>query len=546
MVRADTLDDARDSFGRHDWAAALAELSGADGVSPLRAADLERLVVAAMMLGRDDVADHAGSRAFHEHLRLGDTPRAARCAIWLGLTLLNRGELGLGSGWIARARALLDDGPVDCVEQGYLLLPDAIGNLGAGEPATAFARFSRSVEIGRRFGDPDLQSLAGMGRGTALIRLGDIGDGVESLDEAMVAVIAGEVAANVAGIVYCGVIAACLEIGDLSRAHEWTRALGHWCDAQPGLAPFRDQCLVHRAEIMQLHGEWPDALEEARRACDRMARPAAPPAVAGMALYQLAELYRLRGRLAEAEQAYEQASRFGRRPQPGLALLRLAQGQTAVAMTAIRTAVDGAPLDVDRWSLLSAHVEIALAAHDLSAARDSADELARIADRLGTPLVRAAVSSAAGAVLHAEGDLKTALVILRRGWLAYQELQAPYDAARVRVMLGLTCRSLHDEDTAAMELDAARRAFADLGADPDVARVDAILDRGPVDGRSMLSPREIDVLRLVAGGATNRSIATELFLSDKTVQRHVSNILTKLGVSTRTAAAAYAFDHGIR
>jgi DNA-binding CsgD family transcriptional regulator len=542
MTTADALDQGRESFGRQAWAAAHAQLSAADQQTPLAPEDLERLATATYLLGRDADSTDIWARAHHELLRRGNVERAAWCAFWLAYVLLNKGELVRGGGWIARARRLLDDGQHDCVEQGYLLWGVAARSIFEGDNTSACGAFARAAKIADRFGDRDLVTLARVGQGRALLRLGETADGVALLDEVMVAVEAGELSAVVAGDTYCTVIEGFQEIFDLGRAQAWTAALSNWCASQPDLVAYRGQCLVHRAEIMQLHGAWQDAMDEAERASERILKGPDHMA-AGAAFYQRAELHRLRGEFAKAEDAYRQASRWGRMPQPGLSQLRLAQGQVDAAQAAIRRVVDEASDRLTRSNLLAAYVEIMLAAGDVGKARARADELSAIAADLDAPLLVAVAANANGAVLLVEGDARAALAVLRGAWTAWQELEAPYDAARVRVLLGLACRELGDQEGAELELDAARGVFQQLGAVPDLARVQALSRKAAPKAAGGLTGREVQLLRLVAAGKTNRAIAAELVLSERTVDRHVSNIFTKLGVSSRAAATAYAYQH---
>jgi DNA-binding NarL/FixJ family response regulator len=544
MTATNPLDRGREAFGLQAWGEAYAQLTAADREAPLAPEDLERLGTAAHLLGREDEGGDIAARAHHEYLARGNARRAARCAFWVAMPLVFKGETARASGWVARGRRLLDAGEHDCVERGYLLLPDAVRSIFEGDSASARAIFDEAASIGERFGDQDLLALARQGHGRALIRLGEIARGMALLDEVMVAVTAGEASPIVAGDVYCSVIEACHEVFDLHRAHEWTAAMTRWCESQTDRIPYRGHCLVRRAEILQLHGAWPDAMQEAERACEWLSRPP-PQRAVGAALYQQAELHRLRGDLAKAEEEYRQASQWGREPQPGLALLRLAQGQIDVARTAICRAVDEAGERRIRSRMLAASIEILLAAGDVPSARSAADELSRIAADLEAPFLRAVSAQAGGAVLLDEGHPRGALTLLRQAISAWRELEAPYEAARVRVLVGLACRALGDEDSAAMELDAARQVFQELGAVSDITRVIQLSRPGAPRASAGLTAREVQVLGLVATGKTNRAIAGELRISEKTVARHVSNIFTKLGLSSRAAATAYAYQHDL-
>src|SRR5438128_404498 len=530
----DELSRGREAYAGRAWASAADALHAADARTPLGPDDLELLATALFMLGREEEHYATFRRAHQGHIECGATPRAARCAYWIGMKLFMGGAVARGSGWLARAKRLLEEGDgEECAEGGYLLLPEAFRRHAAGDCEGAIATAAAATEVARRFDDADLFALAAHSQGHFLIALGRVHEGLGLLDEAMLGVMAGEVSPVPSGIVYCGAISCCRSAFDPRRAEEWTGALHAWCERQPDMLAFTGDCHVHRAEIMQLHGAWSDAIEELARASQRATRTG-NTRVAAQAAYRRGEILRLRGEFAAAEDAFREAARDGCEPQPGLALLRLALRDDAAAAATIRRVLSETTAPAERAEQLPAFIEIMLAVGDLDAAREACAELEAIATDRPSELLAATLEQMRGAVELASGDATRALPALRRAIEAWQDLHAPYEAARVRVLLAQACRELGDEDSAALDLDAARESFSRLGA------VEAAGGGRDTHG---LTARELEVLRLVAGGATNKQIAAELFLSDRTIDRHVSNIFVKLGVSSRAAATAYAYEH---
>ncbi len=547
MNGTEMREQGRRAFDRGEWRQSYEHLTAAAiddaGLEP---EDLERLAVAAYLTGHDAESTEAWTRAHRSWLDRGAHERAVRCAFWAGFGLVQRGEMAQGSGWLARAGTLVDQHGLDDAERGYLLLPEGLLAMGSGDLGGALDRFGEVSERAQRFGDPDLAALGAIGRGEALLRSGRVPEGMRLFDEAMVSVTAGETSPVVSGVVYCAVVDACQQAFDLRRAREWTAALDRWCAGQPDLVPYRGQCLVHRAQILQVGGAWGEAMTEAQRACERLAEP--PHPAIGTAHYELGELHRLRGALADAEAAYRRAHAAGRQPHPGLALLRLAEGRTDAAVAAIERALGEANDHVTRARLLPAAVEIMLAADRTADARRAADELVELAARAESAhagVLDAIAWQARGAVLLAEGEPGLALDALNAACRVWHDVDAPYELARARVLIAVACRQVGDTDTADLECDAARSVFERLGAVPALARLDELIRR-PVDrGTLPVTARELEVLRLVAAGRTNREIAEVLSISERTVERHLGNIFTKLDVPNRAAATAYAYDHGL-
>jgi ATP/maltotriose-dependent transcriptional regulator MalT len=535
------IERGRAHYERCEWADAFEALLKAQTAAPLQRDDLARLVWSAALIGEDDEFLRTLELLHQDCVEADDVRQAARAAFWIGFRLILSGAPARASGWLARARRHIEGD--DCAERGYLLLPTIFRHLGGGDPAAAEAVAAEAAEIGDRCGEADLVALARNLQGRALVRDGRARRGLALLDEVMVAVTSGELSPLVTGIVYCSVIATCQQVLAHDRAREWTAALASWCEQQPQLVAFTGTCRVHRSEVLQLAGDWPEALKEVRPICEDVFKDA-DPEILGNAHYQRAELHRLRGELTDAEAGYRRANQNGRDPQPGLALLRAAQGRQQEAVSAIERVMSTTTPRWQRARILPPFIEIMLVAGELDRARAASDELATIAQQSGTRGLGAIAAHARGAVRLAEGDAMGAIEPLRRAFRIWHRTEAPYQAARARVLLGRAYRALGDRDGTELELDAARRVFEKLGAAPELTALESIGDDPQEPGHG-LTPRELEVLRLVATGKTNKAIAAELSLSERTIERHVSNIFTKIRVPSRAAATAFAYENDL-
>lgn len=527
------------------WTETYIQLLKADQEHALEPSDLETLALAAYLTGRDAESFQILERAHQNYLQNENTIQGVRCAFWLGLMLMNNGEKARSSGWFARGERILNDKPGSvCAEQGLFLVPAALKELGTGHAGKAQKLFEQVAAIGEQFGDANLIALGRLGHGQAMIQQGYVAKGIKELDETMIIVETGEVFPVVSGIVYCAVIETCRKVWDLRRAQEWTSAFTQWCDAQPDILPFRGQCLIWRTELMQFHGEWLKALEEIEYACDVLTRLPREP-VLGEAHYRKAELLRLMGAFEQAEDSYHQAAKWGRKPQPGLALLRLAQGQGNTAEIAIRNALKETKGTKQRAELLAEVVGIMIAVKQIDEARDASNELNDIATKLDTPYLNAMSSYCRGAVFLAEGNVQLALEHLQSAVRVWDNLHLPYESARTKELKGLAYRELKDTDNSDAEFAAAQWTYEQLKAIPDLERVNRLFNNRQDHQTHGLSLRELQVLGLVASGKTNKSVASELFISERTVDRHVSNIFNKLGVSSRVEATAFALKNKI-
>jgi len=534
----DDLAQAREAYERRDWMAAYSALSAADP-SVLGGEDFERLALTADLLGRHNDCVQALQRAFGVHHDAGDVLAAARSAGQLAMTLVLAGEASVAGGWVGRGERLLATIPDDVVERGYLACPRLLGHILAGEFESAVATAEQVVDCGSRFDADDLTAFGLCAQGRLAMYSGRMADGLRLLDESMVVVASGKLSPAMAGHVYCTVIEGCQEVSDYGRVAEWTAALHAWCESQPDLVLFTGQCAVHRGQIMRVQGAWPEAIEEFDRALERYLRTEVPQA-AGLAMAERGDVQRLTGDLDAAEASYALAGEYGFEPQPGLALLWLARGRTSAAVAAVRRLLAEPRDPVHRAQLLPGAVELLLAGHEREEAGRLADELEGFAAEVGCAALRAMAEHAQASVLLADDEAAPALPRLRQALTLWGSVGARYEVARCRALVGRACRLLGDEESARIELAAARDLCRELGARPAEQQLARQLEPANAGG---LTARELEVLRLVAQGRSNPEIAATLVLSEKTVARHLSNIFAKLDVTSRTSAAAWAFQH---
>ncbi|MFD5323086.1 LuxR C-terminal-related transcriptional regulator [Streptomyces sp. NPDC127092] len=533
------LERARSAAAREDWAGAYRLLHEADRhpAGALTPGDLDVLADSAWWSGRVEESVAARLRAHAAYVAEGDWRGAGLTAWWLSFEYRRLGRPAAAAGWLHRARHQLEGRP-DCPEQCFLAWTDTEEADGHHDPAAALAAAHRMTRLALRSGSPDLLALSRHAEASVLLAQGRRAEAFALLDEAMASVTAGELSGLFTGRLYSLALTRCMSAADLRRAVAWTDAAMAWC-AAPG-NPFRGLCRIHHVEVLDLLGEWARAEEAARLVCQEVFVDSLDTAAA--ASYAAGEIQRRQGRLEEAARSYGRAYELGRVPQPGLALLRLAQGRADTALAGLRLALDcqSDPAHdlLGRARLLAALTETSLALGDPAAAAEAATGLERLASP-DVPLLSAMAATARGSVTLAPAPLRRALSL----WL---RLRVPYEAAQVRMLLAAADRAAGDEEAARLGLLAARAAFDRLGAVPDSRRAAALLaGRPPRRLPGGLSVREAEVLRLVASGASDRDVARELVISEHTVARHLHSIFAKLAVSSRTAATAYAYANGL-
>lgn len=536
---ASFLEQAREAAQLGSWAEAEA-LYERVAPSKLEAADLESMADGAWWRCHIDDSIAARQKAYAAYLEAGEPRRAAYAAWFLSLEYGIKGELSVRSGWLKRAQRHLADDP-ECAERGFLAITEADLAIVSGDLAEARTRAELAVELGERCDSLDLQAMGIQTLGRVMVASGDHREGMALLDEAMTLVIGQRLSPLFTGLIYCSVLAACMERADLGRAGEWTEAAMTWCQSISEVTPYHGICRIHRAEITALRGDWDRAESEALSTVQEM--HGLEQDVVAEAHYAIGNIHLRRGELRDAEGWFTSARDLGRDPQPGLALVGVAEGKLAAAAAGLRlSAASAAEPTLQRARLLAAQAEVALALNEVDAARQAVEDLGRVASETPSALLDA-IEAMARARLHlAEAQIDHALQFATRAWSLWNKLKIPYDAARARMFIGLVSRLAGDPERARSELEAARAEFYRLGAKLDARAAEQHLE-GATDLPRRLSLRELEVLRLVAVGKTNREIAEALTISEHTVSRHLQNIFGKLEVSTRAAATAFAFQH---
>ena len=543
MSEEDPLAAARLALACCDWEGAynVASSGPRSDTDPAREADrLDVLADAAWWLGRLDECIEAREGAYARYDELGDRRRSGQCAVWLYEHYCFKARPAIAGGWLRRARHALE-GDSESVEYGALRLREAETAHGSGNLTESAAAAREIVDLGRRLRSPDLEAEALQTLGRVLIDDGDPAEGLATLDEAMLFAVEGRLRPYSTGKVYCSLISACEALGDLRRAAEWSEATARWAQRHP-FAVFPGLCRVHLASSLRSRGEWDQAEEQAVRACAELSTLNVANAAAGHA--EIGEIRRRLGDLDGAEDAFRRAEQLSGHPQPGLALLRLAQGNVDAARAIIARALDEITWDrLGRARLLPARAQIAVAAGDLAGATEALEELESIASDFASPALAAAALTTHGRVYLAAGE-RSACATLRQAADRWQELGVPHEVATAQMLHGAACRDAGDLDGASASFAAADTMFAQLGAALDLRDLRTITSTTP-ELPAGLTKREVEVVRLVASGMTNRQIAGELFLSEKTVARHLSNIFTKIDVTSRSGATAFAFEHRI-
>lgn len=536
----DSLERARSALTRRDWSEAYEGLHASDPAG-LTGRDLEGLADAAWWTSRFPESLDARHRAYERYATDGDQAAAAGAAARLAIEHFVREEPAVGGGYLARAQRHAKEVP-DGPELGFLAMVEANVARFSGDLDGAITRARDAAAIGQRYGVPDLVAMALHAEGLSLLDAGEISEGLARMDEAMIDVLSGRIDPYFTGIIFCSLIAACLELNDVRRAGEWSDAARTWCDTlQPG-SLFPGMCRVNRAEVARLRGSWAEAEAEAELASKEL--ETVEPGLAGLALVQIGEISRRRGDLAGAEMAFGRAQELGADPQPGLAFLRQSQGRRDAARTGLETALRSEQRPARRARLLGAQIEVAIAAGELDEARTVLDELGAIAGDGGTTALQTLAGTAKGAYSLAEGDAAGALEQLRSAAASWQALKLPWEAARTRVLVGRALSAADDAAGAQAEYRAALTTLEQLGAGHDIQEVQRLIG-APEPLPRGLTAREAEVLRLVAAGKTNRDIAVELVISEHTVARHLQNLFAKVGVSSRAAATAFAYEHDL-